>query len=213
MRQLNGLYTQRLNRRHDRVGHVFQGRFKGLLVERESHLLELARYVVLNPVRANMAQEAEGFRWSSLRATLGLASAPTWLTVGALLEAFGSPARYLEFVREGIGARPPWAEVRGALLGSEDFAQRMAPRLSEKARQREIPRRERFAHRQSLEKFLPPHVVTDRLLRNRGIRVACRDWGYTYSEVGRHLGLHCGTVSRIAAIGVVSLPRNAKGKT
>jgi REP element-mobilizing transposase RayT len=56
MRQLNGLYGQRFNRRHDRVGHVFQGRFKGILVERESHLLELARYVVLNPARAGIVR-------------------------------------------------------------------------------------------------------------------------------------------------------------
>ena len=52
MRHLNGIYTQRFNLRHDRVGHIFQGRFKSILVNRESHLLELCRYVVLNPVRA-----------------------------------------------------------------------------------------------------------------------------------------------------------------
>ena len=72
MRQLNGLYTQRFNRRHDRVGHVFQGRFKGILVEREAHLLELARYIVLNPVRAGIVACAEAYRWSSLRATQDL---------------------------------------------------------------------------------------------------------------------------------------------
>lgn len=68
MRQLNGLYTQRYNRRHSRVGHVFQGRFKGILVERESHMLELARYVVLNPVRAGIVGAPEDYAWSSLRA-------------------------------------------------------------------------------------------------------------------------------------------------
>ena len=72
MRQLNGLYTQRFNRRHDRVGHVFQGRFKGILVERGAHLLELARYIVLNPVRAGIVACAEAYRWSSLRATQDL---------------------------------------------------------------------------------------------------------------------------------------------
>ena len=66
MRQLNGLYTQRLNRRHDRVGHLFQGRFKAILVERESQLLELARSVVLKPVRAAIATDPERYRWSSL---------------------------------------------------------------------------------------------------------------------------------------------------
>ena len=72
MRQLNGVYTQRVNRTHGRVGHLFQGRFKGILVEKESHLLELARYVVMNPVRAGMVATPEDWRWGSYRATAGL---------------------------------------------------------------------------------------------------------------------------------------------
>ncbi len=63
MRQLNGVFTQRTNRRHGRVGHVFQGRYKSILVEREAYLLELCRYVVLNPVRAGMAARAGEWRW------------------------------------------------------------------------------------------------------------------------------------------------------
>ena len=59
MRQLNGVYTQTFNRTHDRVGHVFQGRYKAILVEKESHLLELCRYVVLNPVRAKMVSKPD----------------------------------------------------------------------------------------------------------------------------------------------------------
>jgi REP element-mobilizing transposase RayT len=66
MRQLNGVYTQRFNRTHGRVGHVFQGRFKGILVQKESYLLELARYIVLNPVRAGMVPFAQDWPWSSL---------------------------------------------------------------------------------------------------------------------------------------------------
>ncbi len=61
MRQLNGVYTQRFNRRHGRVGHVFQGRYKAIIVQKESYLLELARYVVLNPVRARTRWGTEGF--------------------------------------------------------------------------------------------------------------------------------------------------------
>jgi putative transposase len=72
MRQLNGVWSQQFNRRHGRVGHVFQGRFKAIMVQRESYLLELARYVVLNPVRARMVAQVEGFAWSSFRATAGL---------------------------------------------------------------------------------------------------------------------------------------------
>jgi REP element-mobilizing transposase RayT len=129
MRQINGLYTQRYNRRHNRIGHAFQGRFKGILVERESHLLELARYVLLNPVRAGMVANPEDCRWSSLRATLGLAPAPAWLRPGAMVAPFGTRARYLEFVREGIGAASPWEALRGALLGSDAFVERIGSRL------------------------------------------------------------------------------------
>jgi putative transposase len=71
MRQLNGVYTQRFNRRHKRVGHLFQGRFKSILVEQDRYLLELCRYIVLNPVRAKMVAASEEYPWSSYRATVG----------------------------------------------------------------------------------------------------------------------------------------------
>ncbi len=76
MRQLNGLYTQRFNREHGRVGHVFQGRYKAILVQKDSYLLELARYVVLNPVRAGMVRSAKEWPWSSYRAMVGQAPVP-----------------------------------------------------------------------------------------------------------------------------------------
>ncbi len=76
MRQLNGVYTQIVNRSHGRVGHVFQGRYKAILVEKDSHLLELARYVVLNPVRAGMVSDATDWPWSSFAAITGTQEVP-----------------------------------------------------------------------------------------------------------------------------------------
>jgi putative transposase len=76
MRQLNGVYTQWINRSHHRVGHVFQGRYKGILVEKDNYLLELARYVVLNPVRAGMVRKAEAWPWSSYHAMVGTDDTP-----------------------------------------------------------------------------------------------------------------------------------------
>ena len=81
MRQLNGVYTQQFNRRHRRVGHLLQGRFKAILVEKDPHLLELCRYVVLNPVRAGLVARPERWCWSSYRATVGAAAVPGYLTV------------------------------------------------------------------------------------------------------------------------------------
>ena len=80
MRQLNGVYTQTLNRNHSRVGHVFQGRYKAILVQKDSYLLELSRYIVLNPVRASMVHSAKDWRWSSYQSTAGLVATPNWLT-------------------------------------------------------------------------------------------------------------------------------------
>ncbi len=79
MRRLNGVYTQAFNRGHDRVGHLFQGRYKSILVEREPYLMELCRYVVPNPVRAGLTARVEDWRWSSYRATGLGAKPPAWL--------------------------------------------------------------------------------------------------------------------------------------
>ena len=76
MRHLNGVYTQAFNRRHGRVGHVLQGRFKAIIVDRDNYLLELCRYVVLNPVRAKTTRKADTYQWSSYQATAGLANTP-----------------------------------------------------------------------------------------------------------------------------------------
>jgi len=199
MQRLNGRYSQRFNRQHQRVGHVLQGRFTSILVERESHLLELARYVVLNPVRAGMLDAPETYPWSSLRATIGLSVQPRWLTTGDLLERFGSRARYLEFVREGLTAASPWSALRGGLIGSDEFVERLSGRLDQQARVGEFPRRERLAHREPLESLFPTAVISDRRARNDRIRELTRSGRYSAAEIGRHLELHYSTVSRIVA--------------
>ncbi|MBI2534293.1 MAG: transposase, partial [Deltaproteobacteria bacterium] len=89
MRQLNGIYTQCFNRQHKRVGHLFQGRFKAILVQKESYLLELCRYIVLNPVRVKGGAEMGAWKWSSYRATAGLVLVPEFLSIDWLLEQFG----------------------------------------------------------------------------------------------------------------------------
>ena len=85
MRQLNGVYTQHINSAYQRVGHVFQGRYKGILVEKESYLLELARYVVLNPVRAGIVDDPQQWSWSSYAAMTGEKQAPPWLQTDWIL--------------------------------------------------------------------------------------------------------------------------------
>ena len=117
MRQLNGVYTQRFNRRHGRVGHVFQGRYKAIIVQKESYLLELARYVVLNPVRARMVHTPDQWLWSSYRATARLCETPSWLTIDWLLAAFSEHRseairRYMDFVADGRNQPEPWEKLK-----------------------------------------------------------------------------------------------------
>ena len=112
MRQLNGVYTQASNRRHHRVGHLFQGRFKAILVDEDAYLLELSRYVVLNPVRARMVKKPDQWAWSSYRESMGRAPASRWLATDALLAQFATRRhlardRYAKFVTEGIKADSP----------------------------------------------------------------------------------------------------------
>jgi putative transposase len=131
LRRLHGTYTQWFNRRHRRVGHVLQGRFKSLLVEKESYLLELCRYVILNPVRAGMVREADEWAWSSYRALAGLQPAPDWLDVPSVLALFDpsvstAQAAYRRFVADGVNQPSPWKDVTGQIyLGSSDFLERI----------------------------------------------------------------------------------------
>ncbi|WP_238400354.1 transposase [Legionella bononiensis] len=88
MQLLNGIYTQKFNRIHHRVGHVFQGRFKAILVDKDSYLLELSRYIVLNPVRAKMVTSPHEWKWSSYLATVLKEPKPNWLYVDKILCLF-----------------------------------------------------------------------------------------------------------------------------
>ena len=201
MQLLNGVYTQRFNRRHKRSGHVFQGRFKAILVEKESHLLELARYVVLNPVRAKMARSARDWRWSSYRATAGQVESPWFLTIDWVLSQFGvkratAMRAYRQFVSQGRGV-DVWEGLRaGTLLGSDAFAEKVKPLLRDAPLDLNILRQERDAARPSLEVLFAD--ATDKAIRNQRIHDAVREHHYTLQEVGDHIGLHFSTISVIA---------------
>jgi len=201
MHLLNGVYTQWFNHRHDRVGHLFQGRFKAILVEKESHLLELVRYVVLNPVRAKMVRSVRDWPWSSYRATAGQTEAPEFLTIGWVLSQFGpDPERavreYRRFIRQGRGIHV-WDKLRaGSLLGTDAFVDQLRLLLKEKPLDPEYRKRERFAARPSLEELFGD--VTDKVTRDERIYQAVRVHHYTLREVGDHVGLLYSTISVIA---------------
>jgi putative transposase len=135
MRQLNGVYTQRFNRMHGRVGHVYQGRYSAILVQRERHLLEVLRYIVLNPVRARMVSDASDWPWSSYRAAIGVAPSPPWLLTDGLAAIFGSGSegrrQFMLFVEDGVGMPSCWRNLRGQIyLGDATFISEAQARIS-----------------------------------------------------------------------------------
>ncbi len=175
MRQLTGTYTQAVNRRHQRVGPVFQGRFAAILVEPEASLLELCRYVVLNPVRAKLVPHPRRWAWSSYRATAGERTGPTWLWIDWILGHFGArqreaQVRYRQFVADGRAGTRPWEQLKGQIyLGSEAIiAEHQPDRVI-----RDISRRQTQAYRPTLKD----------LFQHRGseaqrIALAYRRYGY-----------------------------------
>ncbi len=203
MRHLNGVYTQRFNRRHGRTGHVFQGRFKAIVVDRQSYLLELSRYVVLNPLRVRMVKDPARYRWSSYRASAGLQGPPPFLDVPRLLTHFADSfpvprRRYAAFVEEGIRTPSPWRQLQGqVLLGEQAFLRKVAPKLKSKAQAKEIPRAQRHAVRPSLKKVFGQVNPAHRAARDRLIATMHLKHGYTQAQIAAHIGLHYATVSRI----------------
>jgi putative transposase len=199
MRQLNGVYTQTFNRAHGRVGHVFQGRYKAILVDKNNYLLEVARYIVLNPVRAAMVRTANGWPWSSYRSMIGSVIAPEWLEVDWILAAFDQKkltaiTLYKQFVAEGKKRPPLWGELKNQIfLGDEKFVAQHLTALKDKNLS-EIPSSQKRARPKTLAQY--QKLFPD---RNQAITAAYESGGYSLQALGDHFGLHYSRVSRIVA--------------
>lgn len=198
MRQLNGVYTQTFNRRHRRVGHVFQGRYKAILVEKDAHLLELARYVVLNPVRAQMVKDAADWPWSSYQATISQALPLRCLQVEWLLSQFASnrdeaTARYQDFVRAGVGLPSVWGKLKSQIfLGEKAFVERLQKHIQvESGDLKEIPKAQRRPPGEPLSDYVEtcPNA-------KEGMRKAYESGDYTLQQIANAFGVHYSTVSR-----------------
>ncbi len=208
MRHVNGVYTQDFNRRHNRTGHVFQGRYKSIVVDRDNYLLELCRYVVLNPVRAGLVSQPGTYPWSSYRATAGLGKGLSFLTMDWILGQFGqrrseAQKKYRRFVWAGMREPSLWDKVKAqCILGTEEFIEKIRPALEDGSMLKEIPKRERFVFRPFLEQLLGKEDGETREERNEAILSAHLEYGYSLSEIARHLGLHYTTISKIVKEGL-----------
>lgn len=203
MRLLNGVYTQTYNRRHDKVGHIFQGRYKAILIQKESHLLEVCRYVVLNPVRAKAVEKPEQWEWSSYRGTSGIEKPDSCLTTELVLGQFSTRKsyavnKYREFIEAGAGEPTIWKKVKGkSILGEAEFIENMNSYINGYRDIREIPKNQRYINRPGLRELFEEEVVNRKLKRNETIKEAVERHGYSQMEVAGYLGMHYSTISRL----------------
>jgi len=206
MRQLNGVYTQLFNRRHKRVGHILQGRYKAILIQKESHLLEASRYVVLNPVRAKAVKDPDEWKWSSYRGTAGKEKPHPCLTKDWILGQFGSKRReseqkYREFVLSGIGEEKIWKDVKGqSILGEDEFIERFINHVKGYEEVKEIPKSQRYIGRPGLSELLKGAKRRDEI--SKKAKEAIEKYGYSQKEVADYLGIHYSTVSRMVNKGI-----------
>jgi hypothetical protein len=196
MRELNGQYTQRFNFHHEFVGHLFQGRYHAILIQRDAYLLELSRYVVLNPVRAGLVGSPGEWPWSSYPMMINAASAPTWLNTEWLLGQFAAErlaaiSRYREFVLDGTGLASPLGDVRHQLAaGDDEFLWRCRAEDAD-AQDAGISRAQKKGGARTLHDYrrdIPdPHLA---------MAQAYLSGLFTMSEIALHFDVHYKTVSR-----------------
>lgn len=212
MRQLNSVYTMRVNKKHNKVGHLFQGRFKGVIVDRKKYLLELCRYIVLNPIRAKMVARPEDYYWSSHRATINDNQRPKFLTTEWVLSQFGkrydtARKKYIDFVYAGINCANPWNDLRGQIiLGKDEFLKTLEELIGEQIDIPEIP----MAQRKVLQELYIAPVSLSKDLKNRNDLIFEMHYkkGMAIGKIARVFSLHPSTVSK-----VISRCQNSQFKT
>jgi len=193
MRHLNGVYTQQFNRLHHRVGHVFQGRFKSILIEKDAHLLELCRYIVQNPVAANMVHDVADWKWSSYLATASMIPKLGFLTTDWVLAQFSNQTQtYIEFVRKVSDKHSPLSKaLKSNVLGSQLFREEMQEKLQ--------------ANNSNETTRVQCHIAQDRLEdirssstdRGEWMALAYRLHGYTMREIADYAQVHYSLVSKL----------------
>jgi REP element-mobilizing transposase RayT len=217
MQQLNGIYTQAYNLRHKKVGHLFQGRFKGILVDENAYLLEVCRYVDLNPLRARMVRDPGNWPWSSYGAHIGRKAAPLWLDTltvhGYLLghdavttaDRRKAEQRYVALVAAGKGVKL-WDEAlaQQIFLGGPEFIERIQALADiDTVAAKDIPRQQRRAPPKPIQYYLDNNKD-----RDTRIIAAVRDGQHSMTDIAAEIGLSVSRVSRIVKrVGMV-----AKGK-
>ncbi|MGH7826969.1 MAG: transposase [Candidatus Binatia bacterium] len=155
MRHVDGLYTQRFNRSHNRDGALFRGRYKAILVDRDEYLSAVVRYIHLNPVEAGIIKRPEDYRWSSHRQYLRPGGGPKWLSTAEVLEQLGGRQAFHDFVLSGNEESLKEFYESGrqsVVLGGDEFVEEVRGRVGELGR--EQPRYQR-----RIVQRAPEHVL------------------------------------------------------
>lgn len=203
MRQLNGVYTQKSNRQHHRIGHVFQGRYKAILIQKDDYLLEVARYIVLNPVRAKMVNGLNDWSWSSYFSMIGKSESPEWLETDWVLSAFSDNrevaiAKYIDFVRAGVGRPSIWGGLKFQIyLGNDNFINKVQDKLLnlKDNKIKEVSRIQRRLLVKSLDWYEERASS-----RKEAMALAYASGGYSMKEIADEFDVHYSTVSRAVKV-------------
>jgi len=176
---------------HGRVGHVFQGRFKAILVEKDAHLLALCRYIVRNPVTEGMVNEAADWSWSNYRSTAGLDAMPDFSSVHWVLEQFGgSQHRYQEYVDQTLNEDTPLLDAaRSHVLGGDEFRAAVQKNINANS---EVPRSEKNIACSSLKE-----IKSNASNRGEWMGTAYRQHGYSMREIADYAKVHYSLVSKV----------------
>lgn len=197
MHQLNGRFAHWYNKERGRIGHVFQGRFKPIVVEKDSYFLAVVRYVVLNPVRAGMITDPGFWKWSSYQATAGHEPCP-FLSTAETLAHFANDRddgkeEYRRFVMSGLEDNI-WKDLRGGfLLSTDGYAHEVAEHLKADGAPPEFWRSLEATIRRPLSDLLDNTMSIDA----EAVLAAYRDHGYKQSEIARFLGTNQTKISRL----------------
>ena len=207
MRHFNGVYSQAFNRRHAKVGHLFQGRFKAVLVDRDAYLLEVCRNVELNPVRARIVDAPDAWPWSSYLGHVGRAESPAWLDTAGLhgyllghvprgaADARRAAARYAALVAAGRDVRLWDLALRQQIyLGDDSFVERMQALADpQRSASREVPR----AQRRKATTW--QQCLAGSESREQAMLSAYTEGALTMTAIARETGLSVSRVSRLIA--------------
>jgi putative transposase len=199
MDQLEGQFARYFNWRHELVGHLFQRRFRHVLIENDVHLLTALCYILMNPVAANLVTKLEDYQWSTYAATAGYRPVPTYLSIDWLESFF--PALTLTEAQRRFRqimntAKPVAAYLEGAdelNVGAETIKQIVRSYTGEQLHVASLPRTYRTLLRPSLED-LQLEVGRDRCAFIKEARIT---YGYRNAEIAKTLGLKPATVSKI----------------